>query len=199
LASSTNLAKLATWDSQTGACNVIIETVKGERNKFKYEPETGTFVLCKVLPCGAIFPFDFGFIPSTVGDDGDPLDILVLMDAACFPGCRIPCRLIGVLEAEQTEDRKTERNDRMLAVAQHSHDHRDVHSFKDLNKHLLKEIEHFFVSYNEMVGKQFVPLAWRGPKRAKKLTQEGIDKAKHNEKLPQSQELLNKNGHSSAK
>ncbi len=175
--SANNLNHLHPWDSKTGACNVIIETVKGERNKFKYEPETGTFMLCKVLPCGAVFPYDFGFIPSTVGDDGDPLDVLVLMDAPCFPGCRIQCRLIGVLEAKQTEDGWTERNDRILAIAEHCHDHKDIHSVKDLNKHFLKEVEHFFVSYNEMAGKEFVPLSWHGPNRAKKLVQKGIQKA----------------------
>lgn len=194
-----NLAHLEAWDSQSGACNVIIETVKGERNKFKYEPNTGAFTLCKVLPCGAVFPFDFGFIPSTVGDDGDPLDILVLMDAPCFAGCIIPCRLVGVLEAEQTEDGKTERNDRMMAVAQHSHDHKDVHSVKDLNKHLLKEVEQFFISYNEMAGKKFVPLSWRGPNRAKKLTQEGVKKAQQQRKPDGGIAQPSSNGHSKAK
>jgi inorganic pyrophosphatase len=175
---SMNLAYLPAWDSKTGASNVIIETVKGSRNKFKYDAETGTFMLCKVLPCGAVFPYDFGFIPSTTGDDGDPLDVLVLMDTPCFPGCRIRCRLIGVLEAKQTEDGKTERNDRILAVAEDSHDHKDVHSIKDLNKHLLKEMEEFFISYNEAIGRQFEPLSWHGPNRTKKLVQEGIKKAK---------------------
>jgi inorganic pyrophosphatase len=177
LPTSMNLAHLPSWDSKSGACNVIIETMKGYRNKFKYEPETATFMLCKVLPCGAVFPYDFGFIPSTAGDDGDPLDVLVLMDTPCFPGCRIRCRLIGVLEAEQTENGKTLRNDRMLAVAEDSHDNKDIHSIKDLNKHLLKEVEEFFISYNEAVGKQFKPLSWRGPHRAKKLVQEGIKSA----------------------
>ena len=87
----TNLAHLPSWDSKTGACNVVIETVKGCRNKFKYDAETGTFSLCKVLPCGSVFPFDFGFIPSTIGDDGDPLDVLILMEAALLS--RVHCPL----------------------------------------------------------------------------------------------------------
>jgi inorganic pyrophosphatase len=192
-----NLAHLATWDSQL--CNVVIETVKGERNKFKYDPESGTFMLCKVLPCGMVFPYDFGFIPSTVGDDGDPLDVLVLMDAPCFPGCRIQCRLIGVLEARQTEDGKRERNDRLLAVAEQSHDHKDVHSIKDLNKHFLKEMEHFFVSYNEMEGKKFVPLSWYGPKRAKKLAEKGLQKAGKARKPAASAKQPSKNGQAKGK
>lgn len=173
---SVNLESLGAWDAKTGAVNVIIETAKGSRNKFKYEPATGTFALSKVLPCGAVFPFDFGFIPSTVGDDGDPLDVLVLMDEPAFPGCRIPCRLVGVIEAEQMEDGKAERNDRLIAVAEDSYDHGDVRSLKDLNRHLLKEIEHFFVSYNRMEGKEFKPLGRRGPRQAEKLAQQGAER-----------------------
>jgi inorganic pyrophosphatase len=195
VSASTNLTRLDAWNAETGGCNVIIETIQGERNKFKYDPKLGIFVLCKVLPCGAVFPFDFGFIPSTLGDDGDPLDVLVLMDAPCFPGCQIPSRLIGVLEAEQTEDGKTERNDRLIAVAEQSHDHQDVRSIHDLNKHLLEEVEHFFVSYDEMAGKLFAPIAWHGPNRARKLIKKGIEKAdprrkKHDNGKP------SKNGHS---
>jgi inorganic pyrophosphatase len=96
---------------------VVIETPKGSPNKLTFEPRYGTFVLKGVLPVGAVFPFDIGFVPSTRAEDGDPLDILVLMDAPVFPGCIVPSRLVGVIEAEQTEDGKTERNDRLLAVA----------------------------------------------------------------------------------
>jgi inorganic pyrophosphatase len=94
---------------------VIIETPKGSQNKYAYDPRFGTFVLDGVLPAGAVFPFDFGFVPSTIGDDGDPLDVLVLMDAAAFTGCIVASRLIGVIEAEQTENGKTFRNDRLIA------------------------------------------------------------------------------------
>src|SRR5262245_4944086 len=87
--------------------------------------------------------------------DGDPLDVLLLLDEPVSPGCKVPARLLGVLEAEQTEDGATERNDRLIAVAEESHEHRDVRSLKDLSERLLQEIEHFFVSFNEMAGKQF--------------------------------------------
>ena len=102
---------------------VVIETPKGSPNKLAFEPRYGTFVLKGVLPAGAVFPFDFGFVPSTRAEDGDPLDVLVLMDAPVFPGCIVPSRLVGVIEAEQTEDGKTERNDRLLAVAANSAAH----------------------------------------------------------------------------
>jgi len=102
---------------EDGCVLVVIETPKGSPNKLAFEARFGTFVLKGVLPAGAVFPFDFGFVPSTRAEDGDPLDVLVLMDAPVFPGCVVPSRLVGVIEAERTEDGKTERNDRVLAVA----------------------------------------------------------------------------------
>ena len=80
---------------------VVIETPKGSPNKLAFEPRFGTFVLKIVLPAGAVFPFDFGFVPSTRAEDGDPVDVLVLMDAPVFPGCVVPSRLVGVIDAEQ--------------------------------------------------------------------------------------------------
>src|ERR1044072_9986204 len=142
-----NLSSLPAFDADSKDLNVLIETPKGSRNKFKYDEKRGLFKLSGVLPMGAVFPFDFGFIPSTLGGDGDPLDVLILMDEPAFPGCLIPARLIGVIEAEQTEDKgKTVRNDRLIAVAQDAHNYQDVQSPDDINENLLKELGHFFVS-----------------------------------------------------
>src|SRR6188474_1017734 len=138
-----------------GRLIMVIETPKGSPNKLVFDPGYGTFVLKGALPAGAVFPFDFGFVPSTRADDGDPLDVLVLMDAPAFPGCIVPSRLVGVIEAEQTEDGKTKRNDRLLAVAANSAAHRSIHELHDLSADLVAQIEHFFVSYNEMKGKRF--------------------------------------------
>lgn len=77
---------------------VVIETPKGSPNKLAFEPRYGTFVLKGVLPAGAVFPFDFGFVTSTRAEDGDPLDVLVLMDVPVFPGCIVPSRLVGVMK-----------------------------------------------------------------------------------------------------
>lgn len=169
-----NLLDLETWDSEEGTLNVIIETPKGCRNKFDYEPQTGSFALKKVLPSGMSFPYDFGFVPSTRAEDGDPLDVLVLMDEPAFPGCRIACRLIGVIEGEEAEDGKTERNDRLVAVAKNGHDHSNIHSLKDVNDHLLDEIEHFFVAYHDLDGKKYTLLGKHGSNRAEKLVREGM-------------------------
>ncbi|HEX8141132.1 MAG TPA: inorganic diphosphatase [Pyrinomonadaceae bacterium] len=159
--------------------NVIIETPKGSRNKFDYDEEHGLFKLGGVLPAGAVFPFDFGFLPNTVGGDGDPLDVLVLMEEPAFAGCLVPSRLVGVIEAEQTErDGETTRNDRLIAVAADSRDHRHINSLTDLNDNLLAEIEHFFVSYNEIKGKHFRPLGRFGPERAHQLVEKGMQSAR---------------------
>ena len=74
---------------------VMVETPRGCRNKYKFNPETKRMKLSKVMPEGMIFPYDFGFVPDTTGEDGDPLDVLILHDDATFPGCEIECRLIG--------------------------------------------------------------------------------------------------------
>lgn len=153
---------------------VIIDTPQGSRNKFEYDEELGLFKLGGVLPAGAVFPFDFGFVPSTTGGDGDPLDVLVLMDEAAFAGCLVEARLVGVIEAEQTEDDgETMRNDRLIAVVANARNHKAMRSLEQLSENLVDEIEHFFVSYNEMKGKKFKPLGRFGPKRAAELVAEG--------------------------
>jgi inorganic pyrophosphatase len=158
--------------------NAIIDTPRGSRNKFKYEPALDLFTLKKVLPPGAVFPYDFGFIPSTLCQDGDPLDVLVLIDDPVAPGCLVKVRLIGVIEAEQTEDGKTVRNDRLLAVASGCHGYCAVRSLRDLPSELLDGIEHFFVSYNEMQNRKFKPLRRRGPRTAMKLLTKATHKAR---------------------
>jgi inorganic pyrophosphatase len=168
------LLKLETYEREFGNLNVIIETPQGSRNKYDYNDEYRLFLLHHVLPRGATFPFDFGFVPSTRGDDGDPLDILVLMDQPAFTGCLVHARLIGVIEAEQTEEGKTFRNDRLLAVAAASQAHSHIDSVEQLPGELLDEIEHFFVSYNAMRDRRFKPLGRKGPDRATAVIQEGM-------------------------
>src|ERR1051325_2705092 len=169
-----NLVELDAFDDEE-ELNVVIETPKGSRNKYNYDEKLRLFKLGGVLPAGASFPFDFGFVPSTVGGDGDPLDVLVLMDEPAFAGCLVSVRLVGVIEAEQTErDGETTRNDRLIGVAAESRLHKGVRTLKGLGPALLDEIEHFFVSYNEFKGKRFEPLARSGPKRATELVEEGM-------------------------
>ena len=170
------MIRLAALDKESGHLNAIIDTPKGSRNKFKYDEELGLFKLSGMLPVGSVFPFDFGYIPSTKGDDGDALDILILMDEPAFTGCLVPAKLIGVIEAEQTEKQETTRNDRLIAVAADSRNHSDVRFLGDLNSNLVHEIERFFISYNETKGKRFEIRNRRGPERAQELVVVGMKK-----------------------
>ena len=165
---------------------VIIETPKGSRNKYKYADDFCCFQLAKVLPEGMVFPFDFGFLPCTLGEDGDPLDVLLLMDQPTFCGCLILSRLIGVIEAQQTEkDGTSERNDRLVAVSLKSLEFGKVRSLKDLDQQMLDEIERFFRSYNEQSGKKFKLIGFHGPHRAESLARQGMKQfAKQHRRAP---------------
>jgi inorganic pyrophosphatase len=169
-------------DPKKCTCRAIIETPKGSRNKFDYDPESNLFMLGGLLPEGMMFPFDFGFIPSTLGDDGDPVDIMVLMDAPAHVGCLIEVRIIGIIKAQQTQDGKTETNDRLLGVAIHSYEHESVDSIDDVRKSLLSQIEEFFVSYNKQRGKKFKITGTGGPKKAIAFLKEGIKAHKDEQK-----------------
>src|SRR6195256_194241 len=169
-------------DQKKSTCRAIIETPKGSRNKFDYDPESGLFMLGGLLPEGMMFPFDFGFIPSTLGEDGDPLDILVLMDAPAHVGCLIEVRIIGIITAEQTEDGKTQTNDRLLGVAVHSYDHEDLKSIHDVSKTLLNQLEEFFISYNKQRGKKFKVTGTGGPNKAMKFLKAGMQAHKKESK-----------------
>jgi inorganic pyrophosphatase len=165
---------LPPFDEGSGDLNAIIETTQGSRNKFTFDERRALYFLSGVLPAGASFPYDFGFVPSTLGDDGDPLDVLVLMDEPAFVGCLVPSRLVGVITATQQEgDDPPERNDRLIAVAAASRTHEGIRTLADLAAPLLEEIEHFFVSYNEIKGKRFEPLERKGPRAAATLVHEG--------------------------
>jgi inorganic pyrophosphatase len=145
---------------------VIIETPKGSRNKYAYDPKERIFELKKVLPAGMAFPYDFGFVPSTLGGDGDPLDVLVLMDEAAFPGCKLTCRIVGVIEGEQGDKKQTQRNDRVVAVESGNHSYAHVKRIDDLGDRFEKELEEFFVNYHRLSGTQYRILALKGPAAA---------------------------------
>ena len=157
-----------------GLVHVIVDTAQGSRNKYKYDPALGVFKLSRILPSGMNFPFDFGSIPGTVAADGDALDVMVLTQTPSFVGCLMTVRLIGVIEAEQTEKRRTLRNDRLLAVVQTPVNSPTVRQLRDLPKIMVDELEQFFVNYNRAQGRQFRPIGRRGPQAAQKLLDAGI-------------------------
>jgi inorganic pyrophosphatase len=174
---ATPVNELPAVDPDSGRVNVVVDTPQGSRNKYKFDERHGQWWLSKVLPQGMRFPYDFGFIPSTRGGDGDPLDVLLLADEPAFPGCVVPARLIGVLEAEQTEGGKTVRNDRLVAVVETPHNPAEYQSLDEVSRQRLDEIEHFFISYNEVEGRQFKPLARHGADRGRELVEQATRRA----------------------
>ena len=159
---------------------VVIETPKGSRNKYALDVKQKVFELTKVLPAGMVFPYDFGFIPSTLAEDGDPTDVLVLMDEPAFPGCLLKCRTIGVIEGEQGKKNKAERNDRIVAIEQMNHSYAHVKHVDDLGKKFVKELEEFFVHYHELTGKEYRILDVKGPKEARRRIKDGMRALKKN-------------------
>jgi inorganic pyrophosphatase len=137
-----NLIDLPSF-SEDGDVRVVIETPRGSRAKFRYEPEMQTFTLSKSLLVGLTYPHDWGFVPSTTADDGDPLDIMVIHDAATMPGLVLACRVIGVLQIEQRSKNKRERNDRLFAVPRRSHSEKGLRDVSDLSKSIREELEKF--------------------------------------------------------
>jgi len=170
-----NLAKIdPAWDKNKCCCNAIIETPKGRRNKFKYSEKHRLFELGGLLAEGLSFPFDFGFIPRTRGGDGDPLDVMVLMEEPAHVGCLLQVRILGVLLAEQIEGKKREANDRLLAAAIHSYAHEHLTKIDQVNKSILDQVEEFFITYNKSRGKKYVSKGRHGPKHAAEIIEAGM-------------------------
>jgi inorganic pyrophosphatase len=156
-----------------GRLRAVLETPQGSRHKLKYLPDDETFEVSTTLPAGMSMPFDFGFFPRTKAADGDPLDVLVLMDGPAHPGVVVAVRLLGVIEAEQSEDGgKPYRNDRLLAVALGSTERGNLRRLTDLDDTLLTQIEAFFETYDRLTGKSFRPIGRRGARVARRLLDE---------------------------
>jgi inorganic pyrophosphatase len=171
---ATSLIDLPVRDRETGDVIVVVETPKGSRNKYKYDREYRALQLGPVLAAGLSFPYDFGFVPSTRGEDGDPLDVLLFLDDGVPAGCVVTARLIGVLEVRQREGREEwKRNDRFLAVATHAPAHGHLRTLADLRPRLIDEIESFFVRYAGFNGKTLEILDRQGPERAGHLLDAG--------------------------
>jgi len=161
-------------DHGTQTLRVVIETPKGSRNKYAFDSDEQIFELSKVLPAGMAFPYDFGFVPSTLAEDGDPVDALVLMDEPAFAGCVLLCRMIGIIDGEQTDGKETRRNDRIIAIEQENHSYKTVRHLDELGKRFVRELEEFFVNYHKLSGKKYRVLGTKGPAQARKLVKSGM-------------------------
>ena len=148
---------------------IIIETPKGSRNKYKYNEKKEIFKLDKILPVGFSFPFDFGIIPKTKGDDGDPLDIILITQQSTFTGCHIDSRIVGGIKANQTEEGKTIRNDRFFAVPLCDDLYASVQDVHDLPREMVNEIGEFFMAYHKLENVDFVPQSLLKAQEVKKI------------------------------
>ena len=175
LADPSRLPPTVKKDDET--IQVVIETPKGSRNKYAFDQDARIFALKKVLPAGMTFPHDFGFVPSTKAEDGDPIDVLVLMDEPAFPGVLLKCRPIGVIEGEEGKKGDMERNDRIVAIEESNHRWAHVKHIDELGKQFVKELEEFFVNYRELSSKKYKVIDVRGPGEAWRRIKDCLRKA----------------------
>ena len=156
--------------NRDGDVHVVVETPRGSAAKLEFDPKMEVFTLSKALILGLTYPYDWGFIPSTRGEDGDPIDALVLHDTATAPGLVLKCKIIGVLEVLQIEKgKKGIRNDRLIAVPRDSHREQADKDARELPKQVRKEIEKFSAATDELEDKELEFLGWKGPKTGERL------------------------------
>ena len=144
--------------TEDGDVHVFVETPTGSRDKFDLDHEYGLFEWSLQLPAGLVFPFSFGFVPNTLAEDGDPLDIILLVDGRFPQGTLVKSRLIGVVAASQDDDGDGEietQNDRILAVPTLAQTYAKVNDISDLRDSFTDEMAGFFRSYNELIGRGF--------------------------------------------
>jgi inorganic pyrophosphatase len=149
--------------------DIIIETPKGSNLKYSWDKDQNLFKAKKKLAAGLVFPFDFGFIPGTEGEDGDPLDIMVIAEFTTFTGCVLDCRLIGCIQAIQGAGDKKLRNDRYLGVPGISGWSEEITSIEDLPAEMLRNIESFIINYISAEGKKIKLLGNLNAKQAYEL------------------------------
>ena len=161
----TNLLKIPAWaDDQY--IYAVVETPRGSSCKLDFDPALRAFTLAKPLMAGLTYPYDWGFIPSTKAEDGDPLDVLVIHDAKTYPGVVLRCKPVGILEVEQKSKGKKERNDRVFAVPDRSPLETDLQDIRHLPSRAREELEQFFRTTNALEDKKLEFLGWHGPGRA---------------------------------
>ena len=149
--------------------DIIVETPKGSTIKYDFDKKSRKYKLDKFLPLGMSFPYDFGFIPNTLGEDGDPLDVIVISEQGTFVGCLLEARIIGCMQAKQSKkagSKKLIRNDRYIAVPEVSLAYKSITDINDLSPEIYKELKDFFCNYNKIANKQFRETGKLGKKSA---------------------------------
>jgi inorganic pyrophosphatase len=149
--------------------NVIVETPLGSATKYAYDPETGCMRVKHHLPSGYFFSFNFGFIPSTQAEDGDPLDVVLYNKESLVSGALAECRVLGALLAQQKEKKVTIRNDRIIGVPSAMKIYDSIQSIRDIDREELDQLREFFVSYEKHRHIDFKPMKWVTPTDALKI------------------------------
>ncbi|MEA5497174.1 inorganic diphosphatase [Limnoraphis robusta Tam1] len=155
---------------EPGLINVLIEIPAGSKNKYEYDKDLQAFALDRVLFSSVQYPYDYGFVPNTLADDGDPLDGMVLMDQPTFPGCVIAARPIGMLEMIDGGD----RDEKILCVPHKDPRYKQVKSLNDIAPHRLDEIAEFFRSYKNLEKKVTEILGWKDVDHVSPLVEQCI-------------------------
>lgn len=168
----TNYLSLPIGVGAPNEVNAVIEIPRGTTNKYEYDKQLNVFRLDRNLHSPVHYPGDYGFIPSTLSPDGDPLDVLVLVDAPSFPGCLMSVRPIGVL----TMIDQGREDEKVLAVGINNPVLRDIHDYRELYPHLVLEIEHFFTVYKELEAKSTKILGWHDAAKARQVVIESRDR-----------------------
>jgi inorganic pyrophosphatase len=163
------LSNLPTYNDE-GSLNAVVEAPKGSMVKLRYDSNLGVFTVSRTLSLGLSYPFDWGFVPSTRAPDGDPLDVLIVHDAATYPGVLLACQPLGVVEMDQDDPKgKRERNDRIVVMPSWRGRLGELERAADLPERLREEIEQFFLSTTFFTAKNPKMLGWKGPKRATEI------------------------------
>ena len=151
--------------NESGAFHVVVEAPRGSKVKMKYDPTMNAFVFGRALPLGVAYPYDWGFFPSTCADDGDPLDAMILFEAATWPGSIVAVKPIGIVRVVQRDERKGPklRNDRVIVTPIDDPRHKHV---RDLPDRMIRELEQFFATASALTGKVIEIGGWDGPKQA---------------------------------
>lgn len=166
---SDSMNALPPFFEETEVVNVVIDTPKAASCKFKFDEEAQVFRVHKAMPLGLTFPFNFGFVPSTRGGDGDPLDVVLLTDFVLPVGAVALGKLLGVLEAEQQDRNGKQRNDRLIAIPIELVSRAPMLPVVEFSRPLKTAIREFFVKYNELQGRKFRPIRYAGPQSAVRL------------------------------
>lgn len=167
-----DLAQLPLTDAQ-GDLRVVVETPAGSRVKLAWDPSTATFRWSRALPAGLTYPYDWGFFPSTMAEDGDPVDAMIIGEGPTPPGVQLSCRPIGILRVQQREGRSRaqERNDRLFVVPLATIRYQDLKDIRDIGRPTLQDLEDFFVQSQRHTAKHLRLVGWEGPAAARAAVQ----------------------------